>query len=223
MAGWADCRLHILGQGPWGKERAQGESMWTVIYEQSELNYWTVQELIFESMPWPDWTCYLSSLAHNFQTNKERNKFIISTHMAGTWLPEGTRERLSVQRGVTGAKSQTLALYTIRVLLMKSELGSQVEAARLWSDMCSFFLSQQGGVINFYCSFLLNLDFPLGTSANPEVVTGLPFSLPFSPWTPIPPSLTPFIPIHDSCVWHTRQRQNRSACSQSNPLAARES
>lgn len=71
------------------------------------------------------------SLAHNFQTNKERNKFVISTHMAGTWLPEGTGERLSAQGGVTVAKSQTLALYTIRVSLMESELGSQAEAARL--------------------------------------------------------------------------------------------
>lgn len=52
--------------------------------------------------------------------------------MAATWLPEGgggKGERLPVQRGVTVAKSQTHALYTIEVLLMKSALRSQVGAA----------------------------------------------------------------------------------------------
>lgn len=51
--------------------------------------------------------------------------------MAATWLPGGggVRERLPVQRGVTVAKSQTHALYTIEVLLMKSALRSQVGAA----------------------------------------------------------------------------------------------
>lgn len=126
--------------------------------------------------------------------------------MAGTWLLEGPRAHLSVQRGVTVAKSQTHALHTIRVLLMKSALKSQVGAARQRSGMCSF-LCPSRGLIHFTASLFLHLDFPLGTSAIPEVVTGLLFSLPSSPRTPNPrcPSF-PIIPEYTSHVPDTRGR-----------------
>lgn len=44
--------------------------------------------------------------------------------MADTWLLEGIRERLSVQGGVTVAKSQTHALYTIEVFA--DEIGTEI-------------------------------------------------------------------------------------------------
>lgn len=38
----------------------------------------------------------------------------MSTHMAGTWMSEGITKGLSVRTGMTVAKSQTHASYTIR-------------------------------------------------------------------------------------------------------------
>lgn len=72
--------------------------MWTVIYEQSELNYWTVQELIFESMPWPDWTCYLSPL---WRTISRQTKSEINSLLPHTWLAHGCRreQESACQRG----------------------------------------------------------------------------------------------------------------------------
>lgn len=66
--------------------------------------------------------------------------------MAGTWLPEGTRERLSVQGGVTVAKSQTLALYTIRVFADEIRTGITGGSGRaVIRHVLCFFLSQQLG------------------------------------------------------------------------------
>lgn len=134
--------------------------------------------------------------------------------MAGTWLPKGTRERLSAHRGVTVAKSQTHALYTIRVLLMKSAPRSQVAAARQRSDMSSL-LCPSRGADTFYCSFVLHLDFPLGTSAIPEVVAGFLPSLPFSPWTPIPlhPSFPLFLKTLLVCLTHAAEAEPLSRFS----------
>lgn len=147
MAGWADCRLHILGQGPWGKERTNGESMWTAIYEQSELNNWTMQELIFESMPWPDWT--VLSLLSLWRTISRQTKSEINSLFPHTWLAHGCRREQGsacrCREAWLWLKVKHLLFTQSGFLLMKSELGSQVEAARLRSDMCSFFSVPAGG------------------------------------------------------------------------------
>lgn len=46
--------------------------------------------------------------------NKKQNEFIISTHMAGTWMSEGITKDLSVWMGMTVGKRQTITVYTIR-------------------------------------------------------------------------------------------------------------
>lgn len=72
--------------------------------------------------------CWLSSLTHDFpnirieieidrkgsRKNKKQNEFVISTHMAGTWMSEGITKGFSVWIDMTVAKSQTHAVYTIR-------------------------------------------------------------------------------------------------------------
>lgn len=45
---------------------------------------------------------------------KAQNEFIISTHMAGTWMSEEITKGLSVWLGMTVAKSQTHTVHTIR-------------------------------------------------------------------------------------------------------------
>lgn len=45
---------------------------------------------------------------------KKQNEFLISPHMAGTWMSEGITRGLSVWMGMTVAKSQTHTVYTIR-------------------------------------------------------------------------------------------------------------
>lgn len=64
--------------------------------------------------------CWLSSLTHDFpnikgsRKNKKQNEFVISTHMAGTWMSEGITKGFSVWIDMTVAKSQTHAVYAIR-------------------------------------------------------------------------------------------------------------
>lgn len=141
--------------------------------------------------------------------------------MAGTWLLEGTRERLSVQRAVT--KTQTHALYAIRPLLIKSARRSQVGAGRQSScDVFFFSLSQQGG-----WEILLQLwsspGFSTGNcghrwgsdraSVQPAILTL---------GTDSSPPLAPFIPQYTSGVSEARGR-GRRAQPVLNPAAARES
>lgn len=70
--------------------------------------------------------------------------------------------------------------------------------------MCFFFPCPSRAAEKFYCSSDPHLDFPLGTVAIAEVVTGLLFSLPFSPWAPIPhrPSLPLFLNTLLVCLRH---------------------
>lgn len=73
--------------------------------------------------------------------------------MAGTWLPEGTRERLSVQRGVTVAKSQTHALYTIRVLADEIRTGGHRWELPGRDQTCALSSVPAGELINFTAAF----------------------------------------------------------------------
>lgn len=70
----------------------------------------------------------------------------MSTHMAGTWMSEGITKGLSVQTGMTVAKSQTHASYTIRFVCF-NQWREHVAPVAQRSAVCLvelYKLSQQG-------------------------------------------------------------------------------
>lgn len=175
---------------------------------------------------------------------KKLNEFIISTHMAGTWMSEGITKGLSVCMGMTVAKSQTHTVYTIRFVWF-NQWAEHVGGARQWSAMCcTCCREKKAGTVEVQQGLLLVTNTAVSicfTHTCPDV------KLCFCPrgtcycwvWTPhftpltgqwsfLPPPSSPFIPDYTSHVSATRGRERERGRdlvdpSQPDPVVTRES
>lgn len=184
-------------------------------FTKSELSHWTMLELMFDLMLWLYWMCCLAQFP-----NKQRAKQIHYFHTHGCRREQGR----ACQRS-----EAWLWLKVKHMLFTQSGFcWWNQHCDRRWQppgsgQTCPLCSVPAGGLITFTAAWFLTLIFPWeGWLSLRSWQAPCPACHSHRGHQALatPPSL--YSRRHFWCVWHTRQRQTRSACSQSHPVAARE-